>query len=37
MLDDAMLQAVSGWRFAPATTRGMPVEVRLVVRHLFRR
>jgi TonB family protein len=36
-LDEAMLQAVAGWRFAPATARGVPVEVRLLVRHLFRR
>ena len=36
-LDEAMLQAVAGWRFAPATARGVPVEVCLLVRHLFRR
>jgi len=34
---EAMLQAVAGWRFAPATARGVPVEVCLLVRHLFRR
>jgi TonB family protein len=36
-LDEAVLQAVAGWRFAPASARGVPVEVRLLVRHLFRR
>jgi TonB family protein len=37
LLDEAMLQAVSAWRFAPASARGTPVQVRLLVRHLFRR
>jgi TonB family protein len=36
-LDEAMLRAVAGWRFAPASARGTPVQVRLLVRHLFRR
>jgi TonB family protein len=36
-LDDALLKAVAGWRFAPATDRGAPAEIRLVVRHRFRR
>jgi TonB family protein len=36
-LDEAMLRAVAGWSFAPATARGAPVEVRLLARHLFRR
>jgi serine/threonine-protein kinase len=37
ILDEAMLRAVAGWRFAPASARGTPVQVRLLVRHLFRR
>jgi TonB family protein len=37
LLDEAMLRAVAGWRFAPASARGTPVQVRLLVRHLFRR
>jgi TonB family protein len=37
LLDEAMLRAVAGWRFAPASARGKPVQVRLLVRHLFRR
>jgi TonB family protein len=37
LLDEAMLKAVAGWRFAPASARGTPVQVRLLVRHLFRR
>jgi len=37
LLDEAMLRAVTGWRFAPASARGTPVQVRLLVRHLFRR
>jgi TonB family protein len=37
VLDEAMLRAVAGWRFAPASARGTPVQVRLLVRHLFRR
>jgi len=35
-LDGALLQAVTGWRFAPASLRGIPVSVRLTVQHLFR-
>jgi serine/threonine-protein kinase len=35
-LDRALLDAVAAWRFAPATKRGMPVSVRLSVRHDFR-
>lgn len=37
ILDEAMLQTVAGWRWAPASARGTPVQVRLLVRHLFRR
>jgi protein TonB len=37
LLDEAMLRAVAAWRFAPASARGKPVQVRLLVRHLFRR
>jgi serine/threonine-protein kinase len=37
VLDDALLAAVSRWRFAPATLRGVPVSVRIVVQHHFRR
>jgi TonB family protein len=37
LLDEAMLRAVAGWRFAPASARGTPVQVRLLVRHVFRR
>jgi serine/threonine-protein kinase len=36
-LDDALLTALSRWRFAPATLRGVPVSVRIVVQHHFRR
>jgi len=36
-LDAALLQAVAGWRFTPATLGGVPVSVRLTVRHVFRR
>jgi protein TonB len=36
-LDDAVLQAVAGWRFSPATLQGIPVSVRMTVQHLFRR
>jgi len=36
-LDGALVKAVSGWRFAPATLRGVPVSVRMIVQHLFRR
>jgi TonB family protein len=36
LLDEAMLRAVAGWRFAPALARGTPAQVRLLVRHLFR-
>jgi len=36
-LDAALLQALASWRFAPATLRGVPVCVRLTVRHFFRR
>jgi serine/threonine-protein kinase len=37
ILDGALLEAVAGWRFRPATLRGVPVCVRLTVQHLFRR
>ncbi len=37
LLDDALLAAVSRWRSAPATLRGVPVSVRIAVQHHFRR
>jgi protein TonB len=37
LLDDAVLQAVTGWRFSPATLGGVPVSIRMTVQHLFRR
>jgi protein TonB len=37
LLDRALLEAVAGWRFVPATLEGRPVAVRFVVRHAFRR
>jgi TonB family protein len=37
ILDGALLQAVAGWRFSPATLRGVPVSVGITVRHVFRR
>jgi protein TonB len=37
VLDNALLSAVSRWRFAPATLRGVPVTMRLTIQHLFRR
>jgi TonB family protein len=37
LLDEAMLRTVAGWRWAPASARGKPVKVRLLLRHLFRR
>jgi TonB family protein len=36
-LDKALLTAVTRWRFAPATLRGVPVSVRITVQHHFRR
>jgi TonB family protein len=36
-LDGALLEAVAGWRFTPATLNGVPVSVRMTVQHLFRR
>jgi TonB family protein len=36
-LDGALLEAVAGWRFSPATLNGVPVSVRMTVQHLFRR
>jgi protein TonB len=36
-LDGALLEAVAGWKFAPATLRGVPVSVRFTIQHLFRR
>jgi TonB family protein len=35
-LDGALLEAVAGWKFAPATLRGVPVSVRFTIQHLFR-
>jgi TonB family protein len=37
ILDGALLQAVTGWRFQPARYRGVPVSVRVTVQHHFRR
>lgn len=37
MLDGAVLEAVAGWRFEPATVEGTPVSVRITLQHLFRR
>jgi TonB family protein len=37
ILDGAVLEAVAGWRFAPATLGGAPVSMRLTLQHLFRR
>jgi TonB family protein len=37
VLDKALLTAVTRWRFAPATLRGVPVSVRISVQHHFRR
>jgi TonB family protein len=37
ILDGALLEAVAGWHFAPATLNGVPVSVRVEVQHLFRR
>jgi TonB family protein len=37
LLDGAVLEAVAGWRFSPATLQGVPVSVRLTLQHLFRR
>jgi TonB family protein len=37
LLDRALLAAVTRWRFAPATLRGVPVSVRITVQHHFRR
>jgi TonB family protein len=37
LLDEALITAVSRWRFAPATLRGVPVSVRIVIQHHFRR
>lgn len=37
VLDKALLAAVTRWRFAPATLRGVPVSVRISVQHHFRR
>ena len=36
-LDGALLEAVTGWKFAPATLRGVPVSMRFTIQHLFRR
>lgn len=36
MLDGAVLEAVTSWRFSPATVQGVPVSVRLTLEHLFR-
>jgi TonB family protein len=37
ILDGAVLEAVASWEFRPASVRGTPVSVRMVLQHLFRR
>jgi TonB family protein len=37
LLDGALLEAVTAWRFSPATVKGVPVSVRISLQHLFRR
>jgi TonB family protein len=37
ILDEALVSAVSEWRFAPALSAGVPVALRITVQHLFRR
>jgi serine/threonine-protein kinase len=37
ILDNALIAAVSRWRFSPAMLRGVPVSLRLTVQHHFRR
>jgi TonB family protein len=37
MLDGAVLEAVAGWKFRPATVGGTAVSVRMTLQHLFRR
>ena len=37
MLDGAVLEAVAGWKFTPATVGETPVSVRMTLQHLFRR
>ena len=37
MLDGAVLEAVAGWKFTPASVNGTPVSVRMTLQHLFRR
>jgi outer membrane biosynthesis protein TonB len=36
ILDGAVLEAVAGWKFSPATVRGTAVSVRMTLQHLFR-
>jgi TonB family protein len=36
LLDGALLDAVSHWRFTPARVRGVPVSVRITIQHHFR-
>jgi TonB family protein len=36
ILDGALLDAVSQWRFTPARVRGVPVAVRVTIQHHFR-
>jgi TonB family protein len=36
LLDGALLEAVSQWRFTPARVRGVPVSVRITIQHHFR-
>ena len=37
MLDGALLEAVASWKFRPASVKGTPVSVRMILQHLFRR
>ena len=37
ILDGAVLEAVAGWKFSPATVSGTAVSMRLTLQHLFRR
>jgi TonB family protein len=37
MLDGAVLEAVAGWKFTPATVAETPVSMRMTLQHLFRR
>jgi TonB family protein len=36
VLDKALVKAVQGWRFEPATVRGVPVSTRLTIQHVVK-